>query len=96
MVEATKPFITFLPATVIVIMYILIFRVAYKRKIMLRNGELAENRNDRNQQTAFVQDLKVIRMLVIVAGVFILCWGPFFVWILLSFYLQSNQQAMTR
>ncbi len=94
MFEPTKPFYTFLtvsafflPATVIVIMYILIFRVAYKRKTMLRNGELGENCNDRNQQTAFVQDLKVIRMLLIVTGVFILCWGPFFVYLLLSFYV---------
>jgi hypothetical protein len=93
MLEDTKEFNTFftvgiffLPATVIVIMYIRIGRVVYKRKAMLRNGELGENLNDQNQQSAFFQDLKAIRMLLIVVGVFLLCWAPYFVWVLLIFY----------
>ena len=93
MLEDTKEFSTFftvgmffLPTTVIVIMYIRIGRVVYKRKAMLRNGELGENLNDQNQQSAFFQDLKAIRMLLIVVGVFLLCWAPYFVWVLLIFY----------
>jgi hypothetical protein len=57
------------------VMYVLIFHVAHKRQKMRRNGELGRIFNYPNQRTAFRQDLKVIRMLVVVAGVFILCRG---------------------
>ncbi len=76
----------FLPTVFILVMYSRIFIVAYKRQKMLRNGELGETSNDQNQRTAFLQDLKVIRMLLVVVGVFILCWGACFVWILLEDY----------
>jgi uncharacterized membrane protein YbaN (DUF454 family) len=93
MFDSTKAFYTFLavsvfflPTTVIVVMYVLIFRVAHKRQKMLRNGELGQNVNAWNQQTTLRQDLKLIRMLLIVVGVFIFCWGPYFIWVLLVFY----------
>jgi trace amine associated receptor len=76
----------FLPTVVILVMYAFIFIVVHKRQMMLRNGELGQTPNDQNQRTAFRQDLKVIRMLLVVVGVFILCWGPCFVWILLDDY----------
>ena len=76
----------FLPTLVILIMYALIFVVVHKRQKMLRNGELGQTFNDRNQQRAFLQNLKTIRVLLVVAGVFILCWGPFFINLLLRFY----------
>ena len=76
----------FLPIVVICAMYTLIFIIAHKRQKRLRNGELGETPNGRNQQTVLLQDLKVIRMLLIVVGVFILCWGPFFIYKLISYY----------
>ena len=76
----------FLPTTVILVMYTLIFIVVHKRQKMLRNGELGQTCNDRNQRSAFLQDLKTIRILAVVVGVFMLCWGPFFIYILLLDY----------
>ena len=76
----------FLPTVVILVMYALIFIVVHKRQMMLRNGELGQTPNDQNQQTAFRQDLKVIQMLLLVVGVFILCWGPYFIDALLWHY----------
>ena len=76
----------FLPTGVISVMYILIFVAAHKRQKMLRNGELGQTCDDRNQRTVFLQDLKVIRMLLVVVGVFILCWGPFFIHTLIGYY----------
>ena len=76
----------FLPTVLILVMYSRIFVIVHKRQKMLRNGKLGETLNDQNQRTAFRQDLKVIRMLLVVVGVFILCWGPYFVWTLLEDY----------
>jgi hypothetical protein len=76
----------FLPTIVILIMYALIFVVVHKRQKMLRNGELGQTFNDRNQRSAFRQNLKTLRMLLVVVGVFILCWGPFFIYTLLWYY----------
>ena len=73
----------FLPTGVISVMYILIFVAAHKRQKMLRNGELGQTGN---QRTVFLQDLKVIRMLLVVMGVFILCWGPRFIHKLIEYY----------
>jgi hypothetical protein len=79
----------FLPTTVILIMYALIFVVVIKRQKMLRNGDLGQTLNDRNQRSAFRQNLKTIRMLLVVLGVFILCWGPYFIYVLLWYYSPS-------
>ena len=76
----------FLPAIFILIMYALIFLVAHKRNKMLANGELGQTINDQNQRTALRRDMKVVRMLLVVVGVFIFCWGPLFIWKLLFFY----------
>ena len=51
--------------------------VALKRQKMLRNGELGETRTGQNQRSALRQDLKIVRMLLIVVGVFFFCWLPF-------------------
>ena len=61
-----------LPTAVILVMYALIFIVVHKRQKMLRNGDLVQTCNDRNKRT-FLRDLKVIRMLLVIVGVFILC-----------------------
>ena len=68
--------IIFVPITLMVIMYVRIFLVAHKRHRMLRNGELGQTFNVRS---VFLLDLKVIRMMVIVVGVFIFCWCPWLV-----------------
>ncbi|CAB4009347.1 D(5)-like dopamine receptor, partial [Paramuricea clavata] len=76
----------FLPALIILVMYALVFVAVHKRRKMLRNGELGQTCNDQNQRSAFLQDLKAIRMLLVVVGVFILCWGPILIYILLVPY----------
>ena len=79
----------FLPTVVILAMYALIFLVVHKRQTMLRNGGLGQRCNVPNQRSVFLQDLKVIRMLLIVVGVFILCWSPFFIFNLLQLYVPN-------
>ncbi|CAB4028620.1 5-hydroxytryptamine receptor 1-like [Paramuricea clavata] len=83
----------FLPTVVILVMYALIFVVVHKRQKMLRNGELGQTCNDRNQRRAFLQDLKTIRMLLVVVGVFILCWGPYFI---CPFYYPNSADSHNR
>ena len=57
-------------------MYARIFVVAHKRQRMLRNGELGETSTGQNQRSVLRQDLKIVRMLLIVVGVFFFCWLP--------------------
>ena len=80
----------FLPTTIMLVMYILIFLVAHKRQKMLRNGELGQTSNNPNQRSALLQDLKVIRMLFVVVGVFIFCWGPFIIWLMIYYYYNPS------
>ena len=68
--------VIFVPAIVILIMYARIFVVAHKRQRMLRNGELGETSTDQNQRSVLRHDLKIVRMLLIVVGVFFFCWLP--------------------
>ena len=82
-----------LPTGIISVMYILIFVVAHKRQKMLRNGELGQTCDDRNQRTVFLQDLKVIRMLLVVVGAFILCWGPLFIYVFVFYYKPILQNS---
>ena len=70
--------ITFIaPSVMMLVMYASIFIVAHKRRKMAQNGELGQASNNLTHRSVFIQDLKVIRMLLVVIGVFILCWGPF-------------------
>ena len=75
--------ILFLLVTVMLTMYVRIFVVAHKRQKMLQNGELGETSTGQNQRSVLRQDLKIVRMLLIVAGVFCLCWFPLGIWNLL-------------
>ena len=77
-------FAGFLPAIVVLIMYALIFVVAHKRQKMLRNGELGAT--GQNQRSVLRQDLKNVRMLLIVVGVFLFCWLPLGITILVVIY----------
>lgn len=67
-------FLLFLATMVILVMYILIFIVAHKRQNMLRNRGLGESVHDQHPRSAFSQDLKAIRVLLVVVGVLIFCW----------------------
>ena len=67
-------------------MYVRNFAVAYKRQKMLRNDELGETSTGQNQRSVLHQDLKIVRMLLIVVGVFCLCWLPHTIWHLLVQY----------
>ena len=62
--------ILFLLVTVTLTMYVRMFVFAHKRQKMLRNGELGETSTGQNQRSVLRQDLKIVRMLLIVAGVF--------------------------
>ena len=76
--------IAFVPTIFMVIMYLRIFLVAHKRHRMLRNGELSHATS--NVRSAFLLDLKVIRMMITVVGVFIFCWFPWLVMNMISEY----------
>ena len=78
--------IFFLLVTVMLTMYARIFVVVHNRQKMLRNGELGETNTGQNQRSVLRQDLKIVRMLLIVAGVFCLCWLPHTIWHLLHQY----------
>ena len=69
--------VIYLSAIVIMIMYACIFVVAHKQQRMLRNGELGETSTGQNQRSVLRQDLKIVRMLLIVVGVFFFCWLPY-------------------
>lgn len=69
----------FLPIVVMMVMYVLIYLVTHKRQKMLRNGQLGQMLNDQNHRATYLQDLKVIRLFLVVIGVFIFCWLPYFV-----------------
>ena len=68
--------VIFLPAVFILIMYARIFVVTHKRQRMLRNGELGETSTGQNQRSVLRLDLKIVRMLLIVVGVFLFFWLP--------------------
>ena len=83
---ALSVILLFLPALVILVMYARIFVVAHKRQKMLRNGKLSETSTGQNQRSVLRQDLKIVRMLLIVVGVFLFCWFPFAITYLSVFY----------
>ncbi|CAB4020142.1 5-hydroxytryptamine receptor 1-like, partial [Paramuricea clavata] len=86
----------FLPTVVILVMYALIFVVVRNRQKMLRNGELGQTCNNWNQRSAFLKDLKTIRILLVVVGVFILCWGPHFICQMLVHYNSNFRDSDNR
>lgn len=78
----------FLPTLITVTMYALIFYTVYKRQKMSRNGQLGQSlyHDQRQRGKTLLQELKTVRMLSVVVGVFIVCWGPFFIYYLLLNY----------
>ena len=88
--------IWFLLVTVMLTMYVRIFVVAHKRQKMLRNGELGETSTGQSQRSVSRQDLKSVRMLLIVAGAFCLCWLPYAIWYLLPQYYPNFTDSNNR
>lgn len=74
----------FLPTLITTIMYALIFCTAHKRQKMTKNGVLGQSLMQRGK--VLHQELKTIRMLLLVVCTFIVCWGPFFTYFLLLNY----------
>ena len=91
--------ILFLLVTVTLTMYVRIFVVAHKRQKMLRNGKLGETGTGQNQRSVLRQDLKIVRMLLIVVGAFCLCWLPSAILYLLGNYypnfIDSNNRSLS-
>ena len=87
----------FLLVTIMLTMYARIFTVAHKRQKMLRNGELGETSTGQNQRSVLRQDLKIVRMLLMVVGVFCFCWLPRPILYLLRYhtnFLRSNSWSL--
>ena len=76
-----------LPTVIISLMYIRIFVIAHKRQKMLQNGELGERPDNQNQRSVLLRDLKVTRMLLVVLGVFMVCWLPLSIYIAVMYSL---------
>ena len=90
--------ILFFLVTVTLTMYVRIFVIGHKRQKMLRNGELGETSTVQNQRSVLRQDLKIARTLLIVDGVFCLCWLPHTIWhLLLQYYpnVDSNNWSLS-
>jgi hypothetical protein len=75
-----------LPTFMTLIMYTRILIVAHRRRRAARNGQLGQTNQIATRRTSFYQDLKNIRMMAIVVGAFIICWGPFFIFEILFIY----------
>ena len=72
-------FAFFLPTIVIIIIYVRILVIAHRRRKRSRKGQLPQTNQVESQLATFYQDLKNIRLMAMVVGAFILCWGPFFI-----------------
>ncbi|XP_028414349.1 trace amine-associated receptor 6-like [Dendronephthya gigantea] len=80
----------FVPTIIILVMQSLIFLVAHNRRKRMRNGELGQiYSKDRGERKDFYKDLQVIRMLLVVVVAFIICWGPLFSTLMISYYSPS-------
>ncbi|XP_046849417.1 octopamine receptor 1-like isoform X2 [Xenia sp. Carnegie-2017] len=71
-----------LPVFIMITSYTLLFRTAVKRKDL-------SFRSTKNQQVTWSSQKKTIKTLLIVTGLFVVAWAPFFVYIALVRYLPS-------
>ncbi len=79
----------FLPLLVILAMYALLFHVAHTQQKRNRSGKLGRTMSSRRkkpEKREFYQELKTARMLLLVVGVFTVCWAPMFVIFLIGTY----------
>ena len=71
-----------LPLVVMLVMYTLVFHVAHTQQKQNRRGMLGRRMSSRNKKSVnkdIYQELKTVRMLVLVVGAFTVCWAPLFV-----------------
>jgi hypothetical protein len=80
------------PTFITLIMYTRILIVAHRRRKAARNGQLGQTNQIATRRASFYQDLKNIRMMAIVVGAFIICWGPFFIFKFLFIYNPQSIQ----
>ena len=76
------------PLLIIVFMYTLVFYVAHSQQKRNRKGKLGRTLSSRSKKPnkEFYQELKTVRMLVLVVGAFVVCWAPFFILFLIGTY----------
>lgn len=83
---ATAAFSFFFPTLVTLAMYVAVLCIAHKRRRILQNGYMGHINKFRSRRATFYEDLKNIRMLAVVMGTFIVCWGSFFTFMVLFYH----------
>ena len=86
-----------LPTFIMLIVYICILLVAHRRRKVGFPMQANKIIGTRSRLNCFYQDLKNIRVMAIVMGAFVLCWGPFFILqLLLIFNSQTIQNFLNK
>ena len=83
---ASVAFAFFVPVIITLVMYVRVLCIAHKRRRMAQDGDLCQTNTVRNRRATFYEDLKNIRMLVFVMGTFVVCWGSFFILMVLRYH----------
>lgn len=82
----------FIPLLIMLVMYSLVFHVAHAQQKRNRKGKLGRTMSSLRKKPVnkeFYQELKTVRMLLLVVGAFTICWMPFFVLFFLITYGQE-------
>ncbi|XP_028413894.1 dopamine receptor 2-like [Dendronephthya gigantea] len=85
----TSAIFFFIPLLIMLVMYCLVFTVAHAQQKRNRKGKLGRTMSSRRRKSVnkeFYQELKTVRMLLLVVGAFTICWMPFFVLFFLVTY----------
>lgn len=76
----------FLPLLLIIFMYGNVFRVAMNQARAVAAQQTGGNRKSRRSSISIIREMKAAKTLAIVIGAFTVCWLPFFVILLISFW----------